>query len=206
MNPITSPGMYARSSGITHAITGPIASSSSSRHGPDAQTRTRPSTPSARSQARTGPSGETLAAGRRRRVKPPKRAPGANEVIGSGLRLASHPARWLIEGLRLTARAAKTYVSIGSASRAQMHRSLLAVVQSVESARPRRAGGATRPLEPHVPRRLLTVRWHRLQRSIEAAPSTFGCRFRRRVSSEQVGAPDHGRASRRAASRRRRPR
>ena len=38
MNPITSPGMYARNSGITHAITGPIAWSSSSRHGPDAQT------------------------------------------------------------------------------------------------------------------------------------------------------------------------
>jgi hypothetical protein len=38
MNPTTSPGMYAMTSGITHASTGPTARSSSFRHGPDTQT------------------------------------------------------------------------------------------------------------------------------------------------------------------------
>src|SRR5437762_5697277 len=38
INPITRLGMYASSVGITHAITGPSASSSSPRQGPEAQT------------------------------------------------------------------------------------------------------------------------------------------------------------------------
>ena len=35
--PISVPGTYARSTGITQAMTGPIASSRSERHGADAQ-------------------------------------------------------------------------------------------------------------------------------------------------------------------------
>src|SRR3954451_21627522 len=38
MKPITRPGMYARKTGITHAMTGPIASLSSFRQGSDTQT------------------------------------------------------------------------------------------------------------------------------------------------------------------------
>ena len=71
MNPITRPGTYASRIGISQAITGPIASSRSCRHGSDTTT----AKPTQAAVSTAAPANRTVGrsptVGARRRVRPP---------------------------------------------------------------------------------------------------------------------------------------
>ena len=90
MNQITSPGMYARKIGITQPITGPIAASSSLRHGSDTQ-MLNPTQNSVKVKAtRNRTVGRSPEAGASRRTKPPNSPPDGSRCSRSGTPMTNH--------------------------------------------------------------------------------------------------------------------
>ena len=78
MNPITRPGTYARKIGMTQPMTGPIATSSSSRQGLETQTL-NPTQARVRADATAKRTvGRSPEAGALRRVRPPSRPEGSD--------------------------------------------------------------------------------------------------------------------------------
>ena len=79
--PITTPGMYASMIGITHAMTGPIASRRSERQGAENQTPNATYAAVRQTAIANRTVGRPPTPGRRRRVTPPSRARPARELL-----------------------------------------------------------------------------------------------------------------------------